>query len=364
MSQQEPTQIDIAIIGGGIVGLWICKELLRKFPNYHIAIFEKENYLFEHTSGRNSEVLHSGIYYPTNSLKHMMCIEGNILWKDYLKTTDIRFLNCGKYIVSHKDTTLQIDELFEKAKKNNVPNIYWADQKSIRKLSDYVKVTKAFFSPSTGILDVATIGKTLRTEIENKGGIVLMNTRVISIESVNNAFLINLSNGDKISTQITINSCGLNAIETRGLLGLKNYQNFYVKGNYLALTTPIPLKNLIYPIPPTDKLGLGVHLTLDIDGNQKFGPNSEFVDQISYNSPNNLIETMLPSIKELFHTIKREHLNLAYSGIRPKIKNDKGDVIQDFIIESPIKNYIELLGIESPGLTSAPAIAKYIANKL
>lgn len=360
----EATQIDIAIIGGGIVGLWICRELLSKHPQYTIALFEKESYLLEHTSGRNSEVLHAGIYYSTNSMKHRFCIEGNSLWREYFKKHQLDFLDCGKYIVSPEDEGTELDAIYEQAKKNDVPDLSWAKQETVKTLSEVVKVKRAFYSPSSAVLNVANASKRIQQEIEAKGGIILIKNEIAVVEKTMNSFQLTMKDDSRVISQYVVNAAGLGAVGLRQQLGLFEYSNFFVKGNYLSLKKSLALKNLIYPVPPKDKLSLGVHLTLDSFGNQKFGPDSELVDEINYQIPPSVIDKMFPSIKNLFHTVTIDQLQLAYSGIRPKVKNTLSQIEPDFIIQSPISNYLELLGIESPGLTASPAIAKFVSDKI
>lgn len=362
----ESTKIDIAIIGGGVIGLWCAHEILKKKKNLTVVVFEKEAYLGEHTTGRNSEVLHAGLYYPKNSLKHKLCIEGNRLWREFSQINHLKILECGKFIVSNNNSE-KLEKLFQQAQANDVSKIRKATSGEINDLKAIVSIDDAFYSGTSAVLDTSSSLKTLEYLITKNDGIILKNTEVKSIDKCSDGFSLTC-NKDEITAQIVINCAGLFAINFREKLGLTDYSNKFVKGNYLKLTKKLPLNSLVYPIPPDHGLGLGVHLTLDNHGDQKFGPNTEEVNTIDYTVNDSLIDDLYTSIHEIFHTVKKSDLQLAYSGIRPKICDANKQLVTDFIFntskEHLINNYYELLGIESPGLTSGPAIAKMVADSL
>lgn len=361
--KNEQIELDVAIVGGGIVSLWIAFSILKRWPNLNLAIFEKEKFILEHTSGRNSEVLHAGIYYPNGSNKHLLCLEGNRLWREFINQNQLEFLDCGKFIVSNYDQKEQLEVLYQNAHDNGV-NVRWAKTDEICSSRGVVNFSHSFYSPTSGVLNVSLAAKFLLQKIEALGGIVLYSTEVQKINHYGNDYLIELSDHTSVNTKYLINAAGLWSTNIRTMLGLNDLVSFYVKGSYLTLSKKLPLKNLIYPIPPENKLGLGVHLTLDVGLNQKFGPNTEIIQDVSYSVQNNLIDQMYPEINKIFPTVKSSDLILGYAGIRPKIRQLDESIVNDFIIQSPIKNYIELLGIESPGLTAAPAIGKYVTSLL
>lgn len=362
----ESTKIDIAIIGGGIVGLWCAYEILKKKKDLTLVVFDKETFLGEHTTGRNSEVLHAGIYYPHNSLKHKLCIEGNRLWREFSISNKLALLDCGKFIVSNKNSE-KLDKLFFQAGENDVPKIRKATLTEINELKKIVIADDAFYSETSAVLDTSSSLKCLEFLITNLGGIILKKSEIVSISKDSDGFSLTC-NEDQINAQIVINCAGLFAVELREKLGLNDYSNKFVKGNYLKLMKKLPFNKLVYPIPPEHGLGLGVHLTLDNRGDQKFGPNTEEIRKIDYSMKDSLIEELFSSIHEIFHTVKRDDLQLAYSGIRPKVYDKHKKLVTDFIFNTQkehfIEYYYELLGIESPGLTSAPAIAKMVADSL
>lgn len=358
------SKIDIAVIGGGVLGLWSAYYLLKKFPNLSIVVFESEKFLGEHTSGRNSEVLHAGIYYPSDSLKYLHCLHGNQLWRDYILHKKMSFLDCGKIIAA---TTAQEDELEKleiRCNENQVPGIRRLSKMEIQSLREFIYIDTGLFSASTAVLNVSEALNFLKRDIEAMGGIVLLNSKARLKEFSNHHFLMEV-NEDTVEASTLVNTAGLFSINFRESLGLFDFKNFYVKGNYLKLKKKINLNNLIYPVPPEDQLGLGVHLTLDTAGDQKFGPDTEKISSIDYSMDPSLIEKLAPSINRVFKNIKINNLQLGYAGIRPKIKKEES-IVTDFIFNTStqhgIGGYYEFLGIESPGLTASPSLALMLSN--
>ncbi len=352
--------IDIAIIGGGIVGLQLARLIEKNFSNERFVIFEKNHFLGEESSSRNSGVLHAGLYYPTGSLKHKLCIQGLQEWPKIAQELSIPINNCGKYLVA--TTQNEVDaliKLYNNAKGNGVKNLEWIDDP--RDLSLPVNsIQKCFFSSSTSIIDQSKAISSLKNDLYKKNVMVSIHDKVQNITYKNKKFIIE-SDREKITSNILVNSAGLGAIKLREQLGLKNIELYPIKGNYLKYTKTYYNSHLIYPIPPAHAQGLGVHTSFDTEGNVKFGPNTEEISEIDYNINKNLVENMWPSINKVFKNVEKEFLQLDYCGIRSKIILNK-KLYPDFLIESyeSIPGYIEALGIESPGFTASPAIAKTI----
>lgn len=366
----EMYHIPTVVIGGGVVGLLIARELSNSYPEMEIALLEKEPFFGDHTTGRNSGVLHAGIYYQTGSLKHRLCLQGVKMWNELSQQLDFRINNCGKYIVATCDEELPaIEKLYQKAKDNEVPGICWADEMKVAELSKYIRCKKAFYSPTTSIIDTTAALKNIETELFNKEIPLMLDTCVEKVERDGDKFIISVA-GDQFSCDTLINAAGLFAVDIRKQLGLTNAKNVFVKGNYLKTSQSIYTETLLYPVPP-EKLGvLGVHSSFDLDGVTRFGPNArqlEDSEELNYNPDQNLLESMYPAIERIFHNVEKDKLSDDFSGIRPRVKVD-GEVVTDFWIkgekELGIPGYIELLGIESPGLTAAPAIAQYVVSCL
>ena len=361
----EKIKLDATIIGGGIIGLMVAYELKKKFPSWEVALIEGAPFLGDHSSGRNSGVLHAGLYYPTNSQKHLLCLEGLELWKnDLCPNLAIDYLESGKILFAknpHEENGLE--ELWHKAHDNGVKDLKWCKSDTLIELRNFVRAHKAFFSPKTGILDVTGAIKKIAHYFETQGGMTAINCQLKSIQK-NSGFLLETSQF-KIQTEILVNAAGFFGPKIREHLGLLELSSVLVKGNYLSTSQKLNHKHLFYPVPPKDLKGLGVHSTLDLEGKIKFGPNTEDISEINYTDSGEALKTMVPEIMNTFSGIDESRLYWDYAGIRSKIKNSKtGELEADFWIKSPIHGYIECLGIESPGLTSAPAIAKKVCNKL
>jgi L-2-hydroxyglutarate oxidase LhgO len=360
-------KIDVVVVGGGIVGLWTAYEILTQNPKISLAVFEREKELGEHSTGRNSEVLHSGIYYPYGSLKWQTCLIGNRMWRDFISLNSLSFLDCGKFVVAKSSETEKLGELYRRGEKNQVPNLRMATAQEVFELKKSVSVDEAFFCPSSGVLNVSEALKTLTNLVESMGGVILKSQNFTVAERIENGFVF-VSEGQKMVTKTLINAAGHGAVNLRSRLGLTNFSNRWVKGNYVALKRSLDLKHLVYPIPPAHGLGLGVHLTLDVSGAQKFGPNTEEVSNLDYSQKEDLIGQMFPAIAELFPSVKPQDLSLAYSGIRSKILDSNGVLVTDYVLGTPkehgVSGYFEFLGIESPGVTAAPALAKLMCTHI
>lgn len=371
----EIVEQDCVIVGGGIIGLMIAHYYRQKYPQHHISILEKEPYLGEHCSGRNSSVLHAGIYYTTNSKKHLLCLEGKELWPEICQKISIPYSLCGKYIIStdHSENE-QLEKIFQQAVENEVVGITRdISPTELSMLKSLTHCQQAIFSPYTGIIDIGSALNGLAKSIESSNRFILRNHHVIDCTRNALNFEITVKNSAQVLFQIKspllFNCAGLNSISLRKLLGLQNIRPIYGKGHYLKLLKKISAKNLIYPVPLPQLKGLGVHLTIDMSGAVKFGPNHEMVDSIDYSLPKNLIDDMYPSIQKVFRDITKDDLGPDYSGIRSRIcQSNDNKPLTDFMLTTPKENGIdglfEALGIDSPGLTSAPAIARYFMHQL
>jgi L-2-hydroxyglutarate oxidase LhgO len=360
-------RIDVTIVGGGIVGLWCAFEILKKDPQLVVAVFEKDSFWGEHTSTRNSEVLHAGIYYEKNSLKQSSCVAGNILWRDFLKNHPSLLLPIGKYIVSSFNNQDEFENLFNHAMSLGVQGLKRVNSLELEKLKKEINCNDGFFSSTTAVLNSAECIKLLLYNLEKLGCILLLNSEVKVTNSSHDGFKLQVHKNEFHSNHL-ISASGLFAEKFRLDLNLRNFKNYFVKGNYVNLKKKLDINHLIYPVPPKNSHGLGVHLTINCAGEQKFGPNTELIDRIDYSQKIDVIESMYPAIKNLFPNVEKSDLSLGYSGIRPKITSEDGTLVKDFIFNTPkqhlIPHYYEFLGIESPGFTAAPALAKELVKKL
>ena len=360
----ESTEVDVCIIGGGIIGLTVAYELKKRFPGQEIALLEATAYPGDQSTGRNSGVLHAGLYYPTGSLKHLLCLEGLELWiEDFCRTLSIPFRQTGKVIFARNSKESGgLDALWKKAHDNGVKSLVRLSSSDVLKMSTFVNLTEGFFSPNTGILDVPMAVLKIKNAFENMGGIFLHSTNADEIFQREGKYLIH-THSYSVSCEKLINVAGLNAPELRMKLGLSDVESFFVKGNYISSPQSFEHPHLFYPVPPSDLKGLGVHSTIDLGGKTKFGPNTEDVTSIDYSDSGLALPSMKSEILATFKGVDGDRLYWDYAGVRSKIRNaNTKELYTDFWIKSPLPGYVECLGIESPGLTSAPAIAKKIVK--
>lgn len=323
--------IDCLIIGGGIVGLMTAREVARAHPGWDIAVLEKSHYFGDGTTGRNSGVLHSGIYYPTESLKHRLCIEGNQLWR---QEKNAKILSCGKMIVGD-----ELSDLEARARANKV-DYRFANEDELKQLNEYTETENALFIPSTAVVDIASFISEIIYEL-----------KVLGV-----ALIVDSKDDEWPTSRCIVNCAGLGAIEVRKKFGLTGFTQKLVKGRWLVTTSKFDAPWLIYPKPLPELMGLGVHSCIDPDGCVRFGPDAIAVTEIDYafGDEASLVEATLKQ----FPSISRESLRPSTVGLRTKLVETN-----DFVVDSPMSGYIECLGIESPGLTAAPAIAKLIVEK-
>lgn len=349
--------IDVLIVGGGLIGMSTAYVIKKNNPNLEIVLCESTHFLGDQTSARNSGVLHSGIYYKKDSNKHVHCMKGLELWPKYAEEMSIEIQNCGKFIVSSDSKELK--RIVENAKNNNVVTRYTTEEENVD-LNEYVNFEEAIFVESTSIVDVADVVKRMDVAIHNIGVIVLTESEV-SIQN-GKAFI----NGELCETKSLINAAGLGAVTFRKELGFDDLEDFYVRGDYLSYTKSFYNKTLIYPLPDKRLNTLGVHTCINVDGSVYFGPSAKKIDSIDYSNENMSFEEIVNETLTTFKGVDKSKLSPMFSGIRPKVKRDN-KVLTDFEInfhELDNFNYVELVGIESPGLTSCFSLAEYVNSKL
>tara|TARA_B100000965_G_scaffold92076_2_gene75033 strand:+ start:6505 stop:7587 length:1083 start_codon:yes stop_codon:yes gene_type:complete len=352
-------RFNITIIGAGIVGLAIAEELSKFYTD--ILVIEKEDTFGQHVSSRNSEVIHSGFYYPPDSLKSKLCVEGNERMYSFAKKYHINHSKCGKLIVANKKTDyLKLEDVMNNALKCGLKNISILNKSEAHKKEPMVNCLKALWIPSTGIIDSHGVMSKLEYLSKNRGVFFAYKTELDSMIKVNNEYELKFKNTQtKIISDIVINSSGLWSDTVSKMLGINNYEIEYYKGDYYKSRDVKNLNCLIYPIPKISSLG--IHSVLSLNGEVSFGPNIYKVNKIDYKIDDKYKNQYIKEIKGL---LRLDDINIQedFSGIRPKIKFD--GKFNDFVIENELKkgykNFINLIGIDSPGLTSSLAIAQYV----
>jgi L-2-hydroxyglutarate oxidase LhgO len=366
--------VNITIIGSGVVGLAIASHLSSRYSN--IFVIEKHKQFGQEISSRNSEVIHSGIYYPKGSLKARMCVRGNKLLYKLCDQEDIQYNNCGKLIVATDESDLDaLDGLLQKAIGNEVYDLEMLDGSQVEKLEPNVKAVRALFSPSTGIIDTHGLMKYFEKNSILNGVEFAYHSEVKGLHRENGGYRIDLMDSEgtpfSFSSSVIINCAGLESDKIAGLLGIhdENYRIYFVKGEYFRVNPPKNrmVRRLIYPVPGQKLVGLGIHSTVDLSCGLKLGPSAFYLEKNVYDYSVNAgnSDKFYQSAKKFLPFIEPEDLSPDMAGIRPKIQAP-GSSVKDFVIrneqERGFENFINLIGIESPGLTSSMAIAEYVED--
>lgn len=362
-------EFDCAVIGAGVVGLAVARELA--LAGREVLLLESEGAIGTGTSSRNSEVIHAGIYYPQDSLKARLCVEGKSLLYDYLVARDLPHRRCGKLIVATSaDQVEQLHGIRSKAAANGVDDLVWLSAEQAHVIEPELHCLAALHSPSTGIVDSHAFMLSLQGEFENAGGIVALKSAVASAECDAAGIVLTATDGTRLRCRSVVNAAGLGAPAlARRFAGLRPQAvptEYFAKGNYFTLAGRAPFSHLIYPVP--EAAGLGVHLTLDLGGQAKFGPDVQWVD-----SPADLVvdpvrgDGFYAEVRRYWPGLPDGALLPGYAGIRPKISGP-GQPAADFMIKGHedhgVPGLVNLFGIESPGLTSSLAIARRVAQLL
>ena len=363
--------IDSIVLGAGVVGLAIARELA--LSGREVLVIDAAEGIGTGTSARNSEVIHAGIYYPQDSLKARLCVEGKHLLYQYCAERGIPHKRLGKLIVSsNPEQTRQLTSIAQRARLNGVPDLYQIDGAEARRLEPELVCDAALVSPSTGIVDSHSLMLALQGDAENAGAQCVFMTpfregRVL--ESGEFQLSFDGAEAMDLTANTVINSTGLSApAVARRLAGQPTDQiptAYYCKGSYFTLSGRSPFNRLIYPMP--DHAGLGVHLTLDLGGQAKFGPDTEWVEGENYDIDPRRADAFYAAVRQYWPALPDHALQPGYTGIRPKIVG-AGEVAADFVIAGPgchgVKGLVNLFGIESPGLTASLAIGRETLARL
>ncbi|HZR63873.1 MAG TPA: NAD(P)/FAD-dependent oxidoreductase [Terriglobales bacterium] len=369
-------RVNVLIIGGGVVGCALAHELSARIED--VFLVEQSPRLGMATSTRNSGVIHSGIYYPPSFLKARLCVEGNRLTKEFCAEHDVPHNNCGKIVVASDESGIpELEKLAENGRMNGVEGLQLVGRERIRQREPHIQAAAALEVPSTAIVSAEELVKTFARVAVDRGAHILTNARVVHVEARPDCIAVEIELGDPADRQglakeiveahCVINSAGLYADEVAAMLGNHSFRIYPVRGEYAEVVrTRANLVNaLVYPLPHHDRLSLGVHLTKTLWGTVLVGPTARYVtEKNDYERDRLPVEEFLRDAQGLLPELRLEDLRLAYSGLRPKLVPPAGKGMADFVIARDPNHprAIHLVGIESPGLTSAPAIARYVAS--
>ncbi len=362
-------QVEITIIGAGVVGLAIAAELSEIFEN--IAVLERHDRFGQETSSRNSEVIHSGIYYQEGSLKARLCVNGAELLYRECKEYSIPHKRLGKLIVATDRTELKsLEEFLEKGAKNRVKDLTLLDAQEVKRIEPNTNAIAAIYSPNTGIVDSHSLMKHFFNKAEDKGVIFAFNSEVVQINNERDGFIVGIKQENyQLRSKVVINCAGLSADYIAGLAGIdvtaSGYKLRFCKGSYFSYANTSPVKMLVYPVPHQELIGLGVHATLDLGGRLRFGPDTEYVDRIDYKVDAASKEAFYKGALKIIPGLEEDAFIPDMAGIRPKLSGP-GEKASDFVItdeaDKGLPGLINLIGIESPGLTASPAIARMVSG--
>lgn len=365
------SEIDAVVIGAGVVGLACARALAQ--AGHETVVLERHGSIGTEISARNSEVIHAGIYYPKGSLKARLCVKGREMLYDYLESHKLPYRKCGKLIVATEDTQLgELEAIAKRAKANGVEDLRELTGAEARAMEPALRAEAALLSPSTGILDAHSYMLSLQGEFEDAGGMIAFRSDVTRVTREGEAFLIHVEGAETMTlrTRIIVNAGGLwaprLAERIEGLDAAHVPVPHFAKGNYFSLTGRAPFSRLIYPVP--EAAGLGVHLTLDMGGQARFGPDVEWIEVAEGSEPDYAVnpirgDAFYAAVRRYWPDLKDDALAPAYSGVRPKV-NAPHEAAADFMISGPdahgLPGLVNLFGIESPGLTASLAIAERV----
>ena len=357
--------VDCVVVGAGVVGLAVARALALQ--GREVLVLEAADAIGTGTSSRNSEVIHAGLYYPTGSLKARLCVQGKDLLYAYCAERGVPHRRCGKLLVATSAAQLaSLESIQARAQANGVLDLQWLSRAEALALEPALECVGALHSPSTGIVDSHALMLALQGDLEHAGGLVALNSPLALAEYAQEAINLVANDGTRLRARTLVNAAGLHAPALAARfagLGPEHVPTaHYAKGSYFTLAGKAPFSRLIYPVP--EAAGLGVHLTLDLGGQAKFGPDVQWVA-----SPDDLLvdpargDAFYAQVRKYWPGLRDGALAPGYAGIRPKIHGASAPAA-DFVIQGPavhgIPRLVNLFGIESPGLTSALAIADHV----
>lgn len=362
------SNVDIAVIGAGVVGLAVANELVRVFPQQTIAILEKNNRYGQEVSSRNSEVIHSGLYYPPESLKAKLCVEGNRLLYEFCSRYRVRHNRIGKLIVAVNDSDLSVLDRLYRLGTTNGADLRIIDARTVREMEPNIKALAAILAVNTGIIDVQDLMRSLFYLNCDQGVMAVFQSPVTRLEFTGRGYRI-WTGREELQARLVVNAAGLGCDRVAAMAGLDldkyGYRLNLCKGEYYQLSSRIKINRLIYP--PPEHLGLGIHITLDLNGGQRLGPSAYYVDEIDYGIDETHREEFYRAAGGYIAGLQWEDLQPGFAAIRPKLQGP-GEEFRDFVISEEAEKgwpgLVNLIGIESPGLTSCLAIARRVAGLL
>ena len=363
-------QVDAIIVGAGVIGLAVARELA--LAGRETVVLDGEGQFGSWTSSRNSEVIHAGIYYPPGSLKARLCVEGREMLYDFCSARGVAHRRTGKIIFAHDTAQLaELDAIEARADRAGVHDLVRLGPPEVLALEPELPCAGALLSPSTGIVDSHALMLALLGEAEAHGAMLVTGSRVARVSRADGLWQVWLDGADApaAASPVLVNAAGLAAQQlaaaVQGLDPAFVPPAYYARGVYFTYGGKVPFRHLIYPVPEPG--GLGTHLTLDLAGQARFGPDVEWIDSADYTVDPARHANFAAAARRIWPALDPARLQPGYAGVRPKITGP-GEAAGDFVISGPADHgcagLVNLFGIESPGLTSSMAIARMVAEKL
>jgi L-2-hydroxyglutarate oxidase LhgO len=360
--------VDCVVAGAGVVGIAVARALA--LAGREVMVLDAAEGIGTETSSRNSEVIHAGIYYPKDSLMARFCVQGRRMLYAYCDERGVPYNNCGKLIVATTpDEAERLGGIKARAEANGVEGMRLLTASEARELEPNLACTAALLSPTTGVVDSHAYMLALQGDAEAAGAIFVFHSPVRGGRAAESGVEIDVGGAEPmpLRCRLFVNSAGLHAPTlARTIAGMPSQlvpRPYYAKGNYFTLSGRSPFSRLIYPVPVPG--GLGVHLTIDLGGQARFGPDVEWIDRLDYTVNPARADSFYDAVRRYWPELKDSALQPGYAGIRPKIV-PKEVAVQDFLVQgSPthgVPGLINLFGIESPGLTAAIALADYVRD--
>ncbi|BDY05621.1 NAD(P)/FAD-dependent oxidoreductase [Ferrimonas sp. YFM] len=359
-------RIDTLVVGAGVIGLACARALASR--GTEVLLLEQEPAIGTGISSRNSEVIHAGLYYPSQWHKTRLCVRGRALLYPFLEQAGVPYRRCGKLVVATSDAQLsQLQQLANQAEANGVGGISLLSEAEARLLEPQLSCRGALLSRESGILDSHQLMLALQGDAQHQGALLALHCRVHAIHPGQAGLTVTTSQGDILCRKLVL-AAGL---ATPALIGcIKGFnqalpRQYLAKGNYYKLSGDAPFSHLIYPLPEPG--GLGIHLTLDLAGNARFGPDVQWCDAVNYEVTPGLEETFKRAVGRYWPQVEGRTLTADYAGVRPKLSGP-GEPGVDFALLGPrelgLRGVVALAGIESPGLTASLALAEWVADQL
>ena len=355
----------VLVIGAGVVGCAIARELAKY--DVETVLLEKENDVCSGVSKGNSGVLHTGLYYPKGSLKAKLCVEGRLMFPELAKQLNVPFNLCGKHVIARTEEELKdLEDLKAVGEGNGVKGLTIISGEEVKKREPHIDSLYALHSPVAGIFPPYLFTIALAENALHNGVKIHVNTEVTAIKQENSGYKVTTNKG-VFHTDIIVNSAGLYADKISTMIGLDNYKQYQCRGEYLILdkNSSNLINSMIYPVPPKVAGVLGVHLTPTLDGNVLIGPSAEFINtREDTRTTKEKVQQLIEGAKELLPSIPLKEIIYGFSSVRNKITPPEEKTSRDFIIQEDAESFINLVGMESPGLTSSPAIAKMVVKMI